>query len=144
MFIKPLFINDCLCLSSRYGFEYKPLSSVLVNASGTCFAALPSRMDYNLQGSCIRLQGRTIQLSVQVTLNPLDTTVFTPLNLFHILLCYSLNLKSIEFNFFVTDPHKIPQKEKVQTCFNKFLQINLKRKAEISCVKTYSNPRVNT
>ena len=70
--------------------------------------------------------------------------VFTPLDFCHILLCYSLNLKWIKFNFFVADLHKITHNDKVKTCFEKFLQINVKLKAEMYCVNKYYFAERNT
>jgi hypothetical protein len=43
--------------------------------------------------------------------------VFTPLDFFHVLLCYSLNLKWITFQFCVTGLHTIPHIVKVELCF---------------------------
>ena len=49
---------------------------------------------------------------------------YSHLDFFHILLCYSLNLKCIQLRFCVTGLHTIPQNVKVELCFSKCLQIN--------------------
>jgi hypothetical protein len=50
--------------------------------------------------------------------------VFTTLDFFHILLCYSLNLKCIKLRCLVTDLHTIPHNVKMELCFKKCLQIS--------------------
>jgi hypothetical protein len=50
--------------------------------------------------------------------------VFTPLDFFHILLCYSLNVKCIKWRCFFTGLHTTPHHVKVELCFWKCLQMN--------------------
>lgn len=61
----------------------------------------------------------------------------TYLHLFHILLCYSQNLKCIILIICVTGLHTIPHNDKGELCFWKCLQINYKYLESISIQPLY-------
>ena len=72
-------------------------------------------------GKCLRLTQKIDQAMLgnpaRIEYTQCFQKVFTPLNICHLFLCYSLNLKWIKFKFFVTDLYKIPHNDEVKKYF---------------------------